>query len=171
MKKNYDEKLLDLSKEVWGQKDQFIIEEPPSEDAVYQNIIAVGLCFPNSKSVSYSQIKEFVYKCESRFGKDSPQNGMIIGRDRSLMILYWKENLKEWRKRTHDVMKNTDYIPEDPDATNESSLSEIFDSLKTLAEETSTRDASFETEDEKWSYMIAVKKKDIEQDYDNNNNR
>jgi hypothetical protein len=56
MKKNYDEELLDLSKEVWGQKDQFIIEEPPSEKGVYENRIAVALCFPDIS----------VFGCKSR---------------------------------------------------------------------------------------------------------
>lgn len=75
-------------------------------------------------------------------------------------MLSWVENLKEWRKRTKNVKQSSECDTEDSDGSDESSLSDIFDSLKTLADNTSTNDASFESEDDQWKYIVAVKKKE-----------
>ena len=49
MKKNYDEELLDLSLEVWGQKNQVIVEDSPSEESIIDNEIVVGIYFPDTQ--------------------------------------------------------------------------------------------------------------------------
>lgn len=160
MKKNYDEELVDLSKEVWGEQNLFMIEDPPSEDGVYENKIVVALCFPGFSGIAVNHINDFIDKCKSRYGKQSPQNKIVILKSGNIIMLSWVENLKEWRKRTKNVKQSSECDTEDSDGSDESSLSDIFDSLKTLADNTSTNDASFESEDDQWKYIVAVKKKE-----------
>lgn len=156
---NYDEELLKLSVEIWGQRNQEIIEESPSEKSVIANEIAVGINFPNNRMLSFSLTKDFINRCESKFGKSCPQQKLAIGQVGTSVMLIWRENLKDWRKRTNDVKKLTELYSEDEQ---ENTLSDIFESLKYLAEETSTNQASYETEDEEWKYIVTAKRKDEE---------
>ena len=160
MKKNYDEELVDLSKEVWGEKNQFMIEDNPTEKGVYDNQIAVALCFPDLDGIGVNYINDFINKCESCYGKQSPFRNLFIAESGKLTLLSWMENLKEWRKRTKNVKKCSECNTEESDGSDEASLSDIFDSLKTLADKTSTNEASFESEDDQWKYIVAVKKKE-----------
>ena len=54
MKKNYDEELLELSLEVWGQKNQVIVEDSPSEESIIDNEIVVGIYFPDTHMLSFN---------------------------------------------------------------------------------------------------------------------
>ena len=157
MKKNYDEELLDLSLEVWGQKNQVIVEDS-SEKGIMENEIAVGICFPDAHALSFNLTRDFISKCESKFGKNCPQqqNSAIV-QFRTSIMLVWRENLKDWRKSTNNVKKLKDLCSEDD---SEKNLSDIFKTLKFLAEETGTSHASYETEDEEWKYILTAKRKD-----------
>lgn len=157
MKKNYDEELLELSLEVWGQKNQEIIEESPSEESVTDNEIAVGIYFPDDNALSFNLTRDFISKCESKFGKNCPQQQKsAIGYFGASIMFLWSENLKEWRRRTHDVKNYKELCSEENQKKN---LSDIYESLKFFAEETGANQASCETEDEEWRYIVTTKRK------------
>ena len=156
MKKNYDEELLDLSLEVWGQRNQMIIEDS-SEKGIMENEIAVGICFPDAHALSFSIIRDFVNKCDSKYGKSCPQQNSAIVQFRTSIMLVWSENLKDWRKKTHGVKKYKELCSEEEQ---EKDLSDIYESLKFFAEETGAKQASCETEDEEWKYILTAKRKD-----------
>lgn len=157
MKKNYDEELLELSLEVWGQKNQVIVEDSPSEESIIDNEIVVGIYFPDTHMLSLNLTRDFIDKCGSKFGKSCPQQQKsAIGQFGTSMMFIWCENLKEWRKRTHDVKNYKDLRSEEDQ---EKDLSDIYESLKFFAEETGANQASCETEDEEWRYIVTAKRK------------
>lgn len=157
MKKNYDEELLDLSFEVWGQKNQEIIEESPSEESILENEIGVGIRFPDVRLLSFDLTREFIKRCESKFGKNCPQQESAIGQYGTSIMLIWRENLRVWRKNTHDVKTLKEMYSEEDQ---EKDLSDIYESLKFFAEETGANQASCETEDKEWKYIVTAKRKD-----------
>jgi hypothetical protein len=158
MKKNYDEELLDLSLEVWGQRNQVIVEDSPSEESIIDNEIVVGIYFPDTHMLSLNLTRDFIDKCGSKFGKSCPQQQKsAIGQFGTSMMFIWCENLKDWRKRTHDVKKYKELYS---DGGQEMDLSDIYESLKFFAEETGANQASCETEDEEWRYIVTAIRKE-----------